>query len=127
MDVLLFGLAKSKATRKAQRFFSERRVAVAYHDLGKRAPTPGQLRAWVDRFGVEEVIDRQARGYLDSGLSYLKAGTDDWLERLAGDPSLIRLPLARCGRELAVGDDEHAWTRLASAAAAAELGQSDRA
>jgi len=116
MEVLLYGLAKSKATRKAQRFFSERRVRVAYHDLAKRAPSPGELRRWVDRLGVEAVVDRQAKGYLDSGLHYLKAGTDDWVARLAGDPSLILLPLARCGTELVVGDDPDGWARLAAAA-----------
>lgn len=118
MEVLLYGLTTSRATRKAQRYFSERRVPVAYHDLSKRAPSPGELRRWVDRLGVEAVVNRQAKGYVDSGLHYLKAGADDWVARLAADPSLILLPLARCGTDLAVGDDEDGWARLAQAARA---------
>lgn len=115
-ELLLFGLAKSQTTRKAQRFFAERRVPVAYHDLGRRAPKPGELRRWVERFGVEAVVDKGSRSYLDSGLAYLSTSEDAWLQRLAADPTLLRLPLARCGKELAVGDDPDAWQRLAVAA-----------
>ena len=115
MDVQLFGLAKSQATRKAQRFFSERRIPVQFHDLRRRAPAPGELRKWVDRFGVEGVLDKDSRAYLDQGLSYVSASDEDWLRRLSADPSPLRLPLARCGRDLAVGDDPEAWERFAKA------------
>jgi arsenate reductase len=114
-DVQLFGLAKSQATRKAQRFFSERRVPVAYHDLRRRNPSPGELRKWVQRFGVDGVLDRTGRAYLDAGLSYVSASDEDWIARLADDPSPLRLPLARCGTDLAVGDDVAAWERFVAA------------
>ncbi len=116
MDVQLLGLAKSKATRKAQRFFSERRVAVAYHDLRKRAPAPGELRKWVQRFGVAGVLDKGGSSYVEGGYAYVSASDDDWLEKLAADPGLLRLPLARCGTDLAVGDDVEAWQRIVDAA-----------
>jgi arsenate reductase (glutaredoxin) len=116
MDVLLLGLAKSKATRKAQRYFKERRVPLAYHDLRKRPPAPGELRRWLQALGIDRLVDTSARAYVEQGLSYLSASEDDWLQRLSADPSLLRLPLARCGGLLAVGDDVDAWGRLAAAA-----------
>jgi arsenate reductase (glutaredoxin) len=115
MEVQLFGLAKSKTTRKAQRFFSERRVPVAYHDLRKRAPSPGELRKWVQRFGVDGILDRESKAYLDQGLSYVSASEEDWIQRLSADPSPLRLPLAGCGKDLAVGDDVDAWERFVKA------------
>ncbi len=114
-DVQLFGLAKSSATRKAQRYFAERRVPVSFHDLRKRNPSPGELRKWVQRFGVDGVLDRTSKAYLDAGLSYVSASDEDWIARLAEDPSPLRLPLARCGADLAVGDDVSAWERFAQA------------
>ena len=116
MDVQMFGLAKSKTTRKAQRFFSERRVPVTFVDLRKRDPSPGELRKWVQRFGVEAVLDPDAKAYQEQGLQYVSASEDDWLQRMAADPAVLRLPLLRCGKDLAVGDDEEAWQRLADAA-----------
>jgi arsenate reductase (glutaredoxin) len=113
MDVQLFGLAKSKATRKAQRFFSERGVPVHFVDLTRRTPAPGELRKWIQRFGVEGVLDADSKAYREQGLRYVSASADDWTERLSRDPSPLRLPLARCGRDLAVGDDPQAWQRFA--------------
>lgn len=116
VEVLLLGLAKSQPTRKAQRFFAERRVPVAYHDLRRRAPTPGQLRRWVERFGVDGVMDRTSKAYVEGGLSYVHASDEDWLRRFSAEPGLLRLPLVRAGTDLAVGDDAEGWQRLATAA-----------
>lgn len=116
MQPQLLGHPKDKTTRKAQRYFSERGVTVTFNDLRKRAPTPGELRKWVERFGVDGVIDRDSAAYRDGGLGYLSAGVDTWLEQFAEQPLLLRLPLARCGRELTVGDDPEGWQRLVTLA-----------
>lgn len=116
MDVQLFGHAKSQATRKAQRFFSERRVPVHFMDLRKRNPAPGELRKWVQRFGVDGVLDADSKAYDEQGLRYVSASDEDWVARLSEDPSALALPLARCGTDLTVGDDPDGWERLADAA-----------
>ena len=43
-SVQIFGTKKSSDTRKAQRFFAERRVAVHFVDLAERAASLGELR-----------------------------------------------------------------------------------
>lgn len=116
MDVQLFGHAKSKATRAAQRFFSERRVPVHFVDLRKRNPAPGELRRWVQRLGVEALLDPESPAYTEQGLRYVSASDEDWISRLSEDPSPLALPLARCGRDLTVGHDPEGWARLAEAA-----------
>ncbi|HSJ43641.1 MAG TPA: ArsC/Spx/MgsR family protein [Euzebyales bacterium] len=112
MQPQLLGHPKSRTTRKAQRYFAERGVKVAYNDLRKRAPSPGELRKWVERFGVDGVIDRESAAYRDAGLGYLSAGIDTWLDQFAEQPLLLRLPLVRCGSDLSVGDDPAAWQRF---------------
>jgi arsenate reductase-like glutaredoxin family protein len=112
MQPQVLGHPKSRVTRKAQRFFAERGVAVTFNDLRKRAPTPGELRKWVEKFGVDGVLDRESAAYREAGLAYLAAGVDTWLDQFAAQPLLLRLPLVRCGRELAVGDDPQAWGRF---------------
>ncbi|CAN5292800.1 arsenate reductase [soil metagenome] len=112
----MFGHAKSKATRKAQRFFSERRVRVHFVDLRRRGIAPGELRRFVQRFDVGGVVDPASRSYERQGLAYLSASADDWIDRIVADPTLLRLPLVRRGRDLCVGDDPSAWERLARAA-----------
>jgi arsenate reductase (glutaredoxin) len=114
--VQVFGLAKSKATRKAQRFFSERRVDVHLVDCAKRPPSPGELRRFVQRFGVEAVLDPASKAYKEQGLQYVSASDDDWIDRMAADPGVLALPLCRLGDRLSVGDDPAAWQEIADAA-----------
>lgn len=117
MEVLLLGHPKSKTTRKAQRFFAERRVPFHDRDLRKRPPSPGELRRWVQRYGAEQVVDEGSQAYAEQGLRYLSAPDEDWIARFGKDPTLLRLPLVRCGDVLAVGDDPDGWQRVADAAA----------
>lgn len=112
----MFGHPKSKATRKAQRFFSERRVGVHFVDLRRRGIAPGELRRFVERFDVDGVVDPTSRSYERQGLGYLSASAEDWIERIVADPTMLRLPLVRRGRDLVVGDDPPAWGRLVRAA-----------
>lgn len=116
MQPQVLGHPKSRTTRKAQRFFSERGVPVTFNDLRRRPPTPGELRKWVDRFGVDGVLDRDAPAYREAGLGYLAGGAETWLEQFAEQPRLMRLPLVRCGAELSVGDDPEAWQRMVTMA-----------
>ncbi len=113
--IQLLGHPRSKTTGKARRFFSERRVPVSYVDLRKRAPAPGELRKWMERFGHEALLDPSARAYREQGLSYLSASEESWLERMVSEPTILRLPLVRCGKELAVGDDPATWQRFVDA------------
>ncbi len=114
--VQLFGLAKSKATRKAQRFFSERRIPVHFVDCARHPPSPGELRRFVQRFGVEAVLDPSSKAYQDQGLQYVSASDEDWIARMSADPAILALPLGRLGEVLSVGDDPDGWQRLAEAA-----------
>jgi arsenate reductase-like glutaredoxin family protein len=119
MDVQLLGHPKSQATRKAQRFFSERRVPVHFVDLRKHTPGPKELGKWVQRFDVEGVINADSKPYREQGLAYLSAPDEDWIERLRAEPAILCLPLGRCGADLSVGEDPQAWQRFADAVKAA--------
>lgn len=120
MEILLFGHPKSKVTRKAKRYFSERGVAFSERDMRKRAPSPGELRRWVQRFGVDGVIDTDARVYKERGLQYLGGDVDDWVDRFVAEPQLMRLPLVRRGDMLTVGDDPEGWQGVIDAARGGE-------
>jgi arsenate reductase-like glutaredoxin family protein len=117
MDIQLLGLPKSKTTRKAQRFFADRRIAFHDLDLRRHKLSPGELRKWVQRFGVDACLDPASKSYKEQALQYVSAGEDSWLARMAADPSILALPLVRCGKELAVGEDPAGWQRIVDASA----------
>jgi arsenate reductase-like glutaredoxin family protein len=107
--VQVFGRRDSRASQKAQRFFRERSVPVAFVDLAVKAMALGELRRFADRLGAEALIDTDGRRYRELGLAYLRFEPQELLERLLADQSLLRLPLVRLGDAVAVGPDEIAW------------------
>src|SRR5688572_25103946 len=111
-DLQVFTSPKHKVARKAERFFSERGVRFHAVDVNRKPPSPGELKKWVQKFGVEAVLDRTSRTYVEQGLQYFSAGPDDWVERMVRYPDVLNLPLVRCGKELSVGDDPEAWGRF---------------
>jgi len=113
VSVQIFGTRKSSDTRKAQRFFSERRVQVHFVDLAERAASLGELRRFAQRFGVRALLDREGRRYQELGLSTAMLSDERWLDMLVDEPLLLRVPLVRHGNQLTVGlaeDEWRAWT-----------------
>jgi arsenate reductase-like glutaredoxin family protein len=109
MEVQIFGLRKSPETRKALRFFAERRVKTHFVDLEERAASPGELRRFAQKFGVEALVDRGARRFADLGLAAARLSDERWLDRLAEEPLLLRLPLVRHQQRLTIGHAEPTW------------------
>jgi len=109
MEVQIFGIKKSPDTRKALRFFAERRVKTHFVDLLERAASPGELQRFAQKFGVEALVDRQSRRFLDLGLGAARLSDDRWLEKLVEQPLMLRMPLVRHGAQLTVGDATETW------------------
>jgi arsenate reductase-like glutaredoxin family protein len=112
VPVQVFGRRDSRQTQRALRFFKERRVAVSFVDLAARPIAPTELRRFVQRLGVEALIDRDGHRYRDLGLGYLRLDDAEVIERLLADPGLLRLPLVRRGEAYVAGPDEAAWRAL---------------
>jgi arsenate reductase len=110
-DVLvqIFGTKKSADTRKAQRFFQERRIKVHFCDLAERAASIGELKRFAQKFGVEALVDRESKHFLDLGLRQAIYGEERWLSILADEPMILRQPLVRWQNKLCIGVDEKLW------------------
>jgi len=116
MEVQVFGVKKSADTRKALRFFAERRVKTHFVDLMERAASPGELRRFVQKFGMDALIDRDSRAYRDGGLQHARFSDERWLERLVDEPLLLRMPLVRFQQRLTIGASEAEWKQWVSGA-----------
>jgi arsenate reductase (glutaredoxin) len=111
MEVQIFGVKKSADTRKAQRFFTERRVKTHFVDLSERAASMGELRRFAQKFGAQALVDRESRRFQELGLAHAQYGEERWLERLTEEPLLLRMPLVRYQHQLTVGPAEAEWKR----------------
>ncbi len=109
MEVQIFGVKKSADTRKALRFFAERRIKTHFADLNERAASRGELNRFAQKFGARALIDVAGRRYAELGLAQAMYGDARWLDLLADEPLLLRTPLVRCGKWLSIGLAEGDW------------------
>jgi|SRR5436189_6077295 len=110
LNIQLFGTKKSSETRAAERFFKERSLAVHVVDLAQKPMSPGELRNVAARVGgMEALIDREGKRYIEKGLKYA-APTGPRIEQiLIADPLLLRMPIARAGNRATVGYAPEVW------------------
>ena len=88
---------QERDTRKALRFFAERRIKTHFVDLQERAALLGERRR-----------------FADLGLGAARLPEDRWLEKLAKEPLLLRMPLVRQQQRLTISDAEATWREWAS-------------
>jgi arsenate reductase (glutaredoxin) len=109
MEVQIFGIRKSADTRKALRFFSERRIKTHFVDLNERAAALGELKRFAQKYGVGALIDSDSARFQDLGLRHARMSDESWLQKLSEEPLLLRVPLVRNGNQLTIGLDEPTW------------------
>jgi arsenate reductase-like glutaredoxin family protein len=109
VTIQIFGVKGSSATRAAERFFKERRVAIQLVDLNHKPMAPGEIKRFLDRFGLPGLLDTAGKAYIDGGFQYLKLTDSELLARVEREPKLLRLPLVRGPKQVSIGHDEAAW------------------
>ena len=109
MEVQIFGVKKSSDTRKALRFFAERRIKTHFVDLNERAASPGELKRFVQKFGLNRLIDKESKRYDELGLRHARYSDETWLDKLVDEPLLLQMPLVRNGNALTIGLAEQDW------------------
>ncbi len=109
--VQIFGFKDCQDTRKAQRFFAERRIPVHFVDLEERPASAGELRRFQERFGARALIDREGRRFRELGLQVSGDSPERLLERALTEPRLLRTPLVRRGSKVSVGHAPDEWQR----------------
>ena len=106
MNIQIFGTSKCFDTKKAQRYFKERRVKFQMVDLGKYGISKGELTSVKNAVGLEALINTS---HPDAALVTYLAYDADKLEKLLEDPRLLRTPIVRNGKQATVGYCPEVW------------------
>ena len=106
MNIQIFGKSKCFDTKKAERYFKERRIKYQYIDLNRYGISRGELQSVKNAVGLEDLIDEK---HPDAALLSYLASDQAKLEKLYQDPSLLRTPIVRNGRQATVGYCPDVW------------------
>jgi arsenate reductase len=107
MNVQIFGRRDCPDSRKAERWFKERRIPYQFIDLAVKGLAPREFDAIAAAIGVDNLIDRGSKRFLEKGLS--AAPPSRVRDALASDSLLLRTPMVRNGREATLGMKPEIW------------------
>ena len=106
MNIQIFGKSKCFDTKKAQRYFKERRVKFQAIDLNKYGISKGELTSVLRSVKLPDLIDDKLP---DAALLEYLAYDQDKIEKLLEDPTLLRTPIVRNGKQATVGYQPDIW------------------
>lgn len=106
MNIQIFGKSKCFDTKKAERYFKERRIKYQYIDLVKYGMSKGELRAVKSAVGLENLIDDTTQG---AELLKYMAYDADREEKLLDEPRFIKTPVVRNGKQATIGFCPEVW------------------
>ncbi|MCL2368682.1 MAG: ArsC family transcriptional regulator [Oscillospiraceae bacterium] len=106
MNIQIFGKKKCFNTKKAERYFKERRIKFQSIDLLRFGLSRGEFNSVKQALGLDALIDPDAPGV--ELLTYL-AHTADKEEKLLDEPELLQTPIVRNGRQATVGFCPDVW------------------
>ncbi len=106
INLQIFGTSKCFDTKKAQRYFKERRIKFQMVDLSKYGISRGELQSVKNAVGLEALISPTNPDA--ASVRYLAYDADK-LEKLLEQPSLLHTPIVRNGRQATVGYCPDIW------------------
>jgi arsenate reductase (glutaredoxin) len=106
MNIQIFGTKKCSETRKAERFFKERKIQFHFRDLNEKGASKGELENISRSIPIEELIDKNGKQFQKRNLGFMVYNIE---EELLNDPLLFRTPIVRDGKLATVGYQPEIW------------------
>jgi len=108
VNIQIFGKSKCFDTKKAERYFKERRIKYQLIDLIKYGMSKGEFTSVKSAVGgVNALVDEKSVEYERQHIKYL--ANNDLDERLIDNPGLFKTPIVRNGKKATVGYKPEVW------------------
>lgn len=105
MNIQIFGTKKCFDTKKAERYFKERRIKYQFIDLKVKGLSKGELTSVSQAVGLKNLVDPKAEYYR----RFAAASSDHQFQLLLEDSTLYKTPIVRNGRKATVGYQPDVW------------------
>jgi len=106
VNIQIFGKAKCFDTKKAERYFKERRIKYQFVDILKYGMSRGELNSVKNAVGLDAMADPADQDY---PLFQYLSSAEAKLDKLYEVPYLIMTPIVRNGKQATVGYCPDVW------------------
>lgn len=96
MNIIIYGTKKCGETRKAIRFFQERRIEVQFRDLAEKPLAEGELKNLCAGRDPADLVDTGSARYIKKGYAFMEF---DAAEEILADNALLVTPIVRIDRK----------------------------
>lgn len=108
MNIQIFGVKKCADTRKAERYFKERRIKYQFIDLNEKGLSKGEMQSVKAAIGLKNMVDTGSREYERLNFGHLI--TESVKEEiLLNNPKLYKTPIVRNGKAATAGYEPEVW------------------
>lgn len=108
MNIQIFGVKKCFDTKKAERYFKERKIKYQFIDLNDKALSKRELDSVKTAVGLKELINNKSKEYTRLNLQHIRENSVKE-ELLLNNPKLYRTPIVRNGKQATVGYAPNVW------------------
>lgn len=108
MNIQIFGRRDCSDTRKAERWFKERRIPFQFVDLKIKGLAPREFETIAAAVGLSNLADTTSKRFLEKGLA--AAPPSRIRAALAEDSLLLKTPMVRNGRDATLGVQPEVWS-----------------
>ena len=109
MNIQIFGTKKSFDSKKAERYFKERRIKYHFIDMKEKGLSKGEFKSVCQAVGgYEKLIDPDCKDKnLLALLEYISA--EDKMDKILENQKVIKIPIVRNGKQATVGYQPDVW------------------
>jgi arsenate reductase-like glutaredoxin family protein len=110
LSIQIFGKSKCFDTKKAERFFKERRIKYQLIDIVRYGMSKGEYNSVKNAVGsMDALIDEKSKEYESQYIQYL-ANQVDKETRLLDNPGMFKTPIVRNGKKATIGYQPEVWS-----------------
>lgn len=110
MNIQIFGVKKCFDTKKAERYFKERRIKYQFIDLNIKEMSKGELKSIKEAIGINNLINIKSKEYAKSNIGSIRS-SEVKEEILLKNPKLYKTPIVRNGKLATVGYEPSVWDK----------------
>lgn len=110
MNIQIYSRSKCFDSKKAERWFKERRIKFQLIDLDSKGLSPRELDSVIAAVGLENIIDEKSKSPEAAMMKYLSS-REQKIDKLLDDTRLIKSPIVRNGRQATVGYCPDIWEK----------------
>ncbi|MEN8192145.1 MAG: ArsC family transcriptional regulator [Bacteroidota bacterium] len=107
MNIQILGRKNCNNTKKAERFFKERRINFHFRDLSEKGLSKGELENITRAIEIDDLIDKESKQYKKRGLEYMVYNSE---EEILSDSLIIKTPIVRNGNMATISVDIDTWS-----------------